>query len=66
MALVPPADGMERALRSFDAHMADVDGNHPAEFIQLHMAAAQAQATSALVHAVRELTTEVRALREGA
>lgn len=64
MALIPPAEAMEGMLRGVDTHVNAVNGDHPAEFIKLHMAAAQVQATCALVHAVRELTGEVRKLRE--
>ncbi|HEY9414742.1 MAG TPA: hypothetical protein VIQ30_08300 [Pseudonocardia sp.] len=64
--IVEPAVGVERQLTNVDTHMDEVQGDHPAPFIQVHMAAAQVSATCALVHAVREMTSEIRKLREGA
>jgi hypothetical protein len=62
MTLKTPAEGMEGQLTGVDARMEAVNGTHPAAYIQAEMAAAQVQATCALVHAVRELTGEVRKL----
>jgi hypothetical protein len=64
--IVEPAEGLERQLTNVDTHVNEVQGDHPAAFIQVHMAAAQVNATCALVHAVREMTSEIRKLREAA
>lgn len=63
MTLKNPADGMEAQLVSVDKRMNAVTGDHPAAYVQAEMAAAQVNAICALVHAVRELTDEVRKLR---
>ncbi|WUI02086.1 hypothetical protein OHR68_09850 [Spirillospora sp. NBC_00431] len=60
MTLKKPAEAMSGQLADVDANMRNVIGEHPAAFVQANMAAAQVQATCALVHAVRELTDEVR------
>lgn len=62
MTLKNPADGIEDNLVDVDARMKAVTGTNPAAYVQAEMAAAQVQATCALVHAVRELTAEVRKL----
>lgn len=60
MKLIPPAGGIEGKLADVQANLKKITG-HPASDEAL-MAVAQVQATCALVHAVRELTAEVRKL----
>lgn len=63
MPLIDPHKGIEDQLSGVDTHMLETQGDHPAAFIQLHLAAAQVNATCALVHAVRELIGEVQKLQ---
>lgn len=62
MTLVTPAEGMEAQLGNVDQRINDLQGNQPTAVVQAAMAVAQVNATCALVHAVRELTDEVRKL----
>jgi hypothetical protein len=64
--IVAPGEGIERFLVKVDARMREINGTHLTETVQAEMAVAQVAATCALVHAVRELTAEVRELTGGA
>lgn len=62
--LVSPEDGMLQALKTVDEVLRQVQGPHPADYTLAGASIAQAQATVVLVHAVRELTAEVRKSRD--
>jgi hypothetical protein len=63
--LVTPGEGLGRAFGIVDVQMNEVQGNKRGEEITARMAIAQVAAISALTHAVRELTAEVRLMRLG-
>lgn len=61
---VDPLTGIGNALANFDHLTTQAKEAAPADLQTARMIAAQAHATVALVHAVRELTTELRAARQ--
>lgn len=64
-ALNDPTTAMVANMTDVDRLMREIVGDHPRDYILVKTAVAQVAATSALVHAVRELTATLKADREG-
>lgn len=59
-SLIDPSEGITNNFGIVDEQIKLIQGDHPIEVIEVHMRVALVSATCALVHAVRELTAEVR------
>jgi hypothetical protein len=60
---VDPKVGLAACLTKYDEQFQAVNGNYPSDYVIARMIGANALASMALVHAVRELTAEIRASR---